>query len=243
MASGEAARARTCSGDAATLTEGTNRVTVRASTLFDAGRTVLTAQGSQGFGRGAGDLVTRTQNANPGWDGVAEGRSVAPVTVNGWQRGWRLAGTGPTDVAETFGPNESYRVALVAGAATALLLLGIALVRGRRPPARSPIRSRPVGSGWSASSGPSRCSGWWPVRPGWPARSSARRSAQVWRAAGMRRPAGSRDHWWRPWVATPGGPSPAVTYRSSRGSSLSCARPRRSAWSSVSWCGVPARAT
>jgi arabinofuranan 3-O-arabinosyltransferase len=64
---------------------------------------------------------------------VADGRAAVPVTVNGWQRGWRLPATGSTEVEETFTANTAYRAALVLGAVTALALIGIVLVRGRRP--------------------------------------------------------------------------------------------------------------
>lgn len=138
VAAGNPARARTCSGEPVSLAEGVNRVTVKASNLFGTGRSVLTREGAQGSGSRGGDLVTRTQNANPGWDATADGRTAVPVTVNGWQRGWRLAGAGSTDLSETFTPNRSYRVALIVGAVTAATLLGLACVKGRRRPIADP---------------------------------------------------------------------------------------------------------
>ncbi len=145
LAAAKPARARTCSGQPIALAEGDNRVTVEASKLYGAGRTVLTATGSQGFGSGGGDIVTRTENANPGWDASADGREPVAVTVNGWQRGWRLTGTGSTDVEETFGPDRSYRLALAVGAVGAVALAVIAFVKGRRRPVADAEAARHVG--------------------------------------------------------------------------------------------------
>jgi arabinofuranan 3-O-arabinosyltransferase len=133
FAASEPGTARLCDDVPLTMAKGLNRVTVNASDLYGAGRVVMTARGSSSHGTGAGNLVTRAQNANLGWTGVADGRAAVPVTVNGWQRGWRLPATGSTEVEETFTANTAYRAALVLGAATALALIGIVLVRGRRP--------------------------------------------------------------------------------------------------------------
>ncbi|MEJ7633453.1 alpha-(1-_3)-arabinofuranosyltransferase family protein [Aeromicrobium sp.] len=217
VAAGRSAVARTCTGDSVTLTAGVNRVTSTASGLFDAGRSVLTSTGTPRSATGTGDLVTRSQNTNPGWQATVEGRSVTPVTVNGWQRGWRLAGTGPTDVAETYAPNASYRAALVAGALGVLALLCIALIRGSRPRPGPDVwsagRASPVGViamiavlGFTAGTIGVVCALAGMALGAWVA---ARREASGWTVAGPLAVAVGCYVWW----AVAGGDIPVIPWR------------------------------
>lgn len=86
---------------------------------------------------GAGDanLITTSENANPGWVARYQGQELEPVVVDGWRQGWRLP-AGRSGVVElTFEPGQRYRAFLAIGAALALVvvLLSIGPLRRRIP--------------------------------------------------------------------------------------------------------------
>jgi arabinofuranan 3-O-arabinosyltransferase len=73
------------------------------------------------------------ENANTGWVAKVGGRTLDPVTLDGWAQGWRLPAGGPAVVTLTFTPQRTYQAALVAGGVLALLLVaGTATVVVRR---------------------------------------------------------------------------------------------------------------
>ncbi|MDH6243382.1 alpha-(1-_3)-arabinofuranosyltransferase family protein [Mycobacterium sp. OTB74] len=76
------------------------------------------------------------ESVNPGWTAhTANGVTLNPVTVNGWQQGWVLpAGTSGT-ITLTFALNTPYRIALFGGLALLPVLALLALLPARR---RSP---------------------------------------------------------------------------------------------------------
>ena len=79
----------------------------------------------------AGVLVV-PQNANPGWAAAtADGTTLTPVRIDGWQQGWLLPAGPATEVRAEFGPDRWYRVGLLVGALALLALLGWS-VRARR---------------------------------------------------------------------------------------------------------------
>ncbi len=73
------------------------------------------------------------ESVNPGWTArSANGASLTPIVVNGWQQGWVLpAGTSGT-VTVTFGSNTLYRAGLIVGLGLLPLLAALALVPSRR---------------------------------------------------------------------------------------------------------------
>ena len=71
-------------------------------------------------------LVTLKQNANPGWQAIQQGRELRPVVMDGWQQGWRVAGTDPVGIV--FGPDAVYRWGLLLGLLALLSLLVLACI-------------------------------------------------------------------------------------------------------------------
>jgi arabinofuranan 3-O-arabinosyltransferase len=67
---------------------------------------------------------------NTGWVARLDGRKLAAVRLDGWQQGFVLPETGGR-VELTYQPDVLYRVALVAGAVLALLLVALALIPSR----------------------------------------------------------------------------------------------------------------
>lgn len=79
------------------------------------------------------------ENQNTGWvASTPDDGSVDPVTVDGWQQGWRLDG----DVAHIdlrYVPDRLYRAALAAGAVLLVVLVGLAVLRRRETSALPPV--------------------------------------------------------------------------------------------------------
>lgn len=134
--------ARLC-GDVPTvsLPDGESRLTVTASGTALAGQLVLTSTTPWRAAASGQELVTVRHNANAGWDGTVDGRSVPAVVVNGWQQGYVVEKGDVADLTEAYGPGATYRSALVGGGVLALVVaLGAigATFRSRRRPATVP---------------------------------------------------------------------------------------------------------
>ena len=71
-------------------------------------------------------VVVVPENVNGGFRATADGRALAPVTIDGWQQGWRLGGA-EAAVAIDFAPDTAYRVGLSFGLVSLLALLGMCL--------------------------------------------------------------------------------------------------------------------
>lgn len=78
------------------------------------------------------------ENANPGWTARLAGQPLRSVRVDGWQQGWVVPAGASGPVSLTFGPATPYRAGLLLGAALAVLLLVLALVRPRAPSSPGP---------------------------------------------------------------------------------------------------------
>ncbi len=78
------------------------------------------------------------ENQNEGWAASVPGAgSATPVTVDGWQLGWRLRG--PVERVDlSYTPDRLYRSALAVGGVLLVLLAAAALVRRRRRPSADP---------------------------------------------------------------------------------------------------------
>jgi arabinofuranan 3-O-arabinosyltransferase len=90
----------------------------------------------------ASRVLVVPESINPGWTArTADGATLTPVTVNGWQQGWVVpAGTSGT-ITLSFGSNAVYRAGIAGGLALLPILLLLALVPARRPPpAADPAR-------------------------------------------------------------------------------------------------------
>ena len=83
----------------------------------------------------ASRVLVVPESINPGWTArTADGTTLHPVTVNGWQQGWVVPeGTSGT-VTLTFGSNAVYRAGIIGGLALLPILTLLALVPARRPP-------------------------------------------------------------------------------------------------------------
>jgi arabinofuranan 3-O-arabinosyltransferase len=74
------------------------------------------------------------ESVNPGWVAhTADGAALTPVIVNGWQQGWVVPAGEQGAVTLSFPSNTAYRTGLAAGLCLLPVLLGMALVPGRRP--------------------------------------------------------------------------------------------------------------
>jgi arabinofuranan 3-O-arabinosyltransferase len=88
-------------------------------------------------------LVVR-ENTNPGWEATLDGTPLRRVTVDGWQQGYLLPRGGAGVVELVYGPDGTYRWALLLGALTVLTVVCFAVF---------PWRARRLGSVGSASAG------------------------------------------------------------------------------------------
>ncbi|SDF52855.1 arabinofuranan 3-O-arabinosyltransferase [Blastococcus aurantiacus] len=87
------------------------------------------------------ELLVVPENTNPGWTATLEGRRLESVAVDGWQQGYVLP-AGPAGTVEvTFAPGTIYRTALIAGAAT-VVLVAVLAVLPVRPPRDAPAGGR-----------------------------------------------------------------------------------------------------
>lgn len=106
-------------------------------TRWDAERRELTV------GPGGRAYLAVREAVNDGWRATLEGRSLTPVTVDGWQQGFELpAGSGGT-VELVYAPGGAYRLALLLGAVAVGVVAALAAAPTRReaPVPTGPRRS------------------------------------------------------------------------------------------------------
>ena len=162
-------RARPCTTTEVSLGGGENRVTASPSTVArpvgvrllrpgasedadvgraaqvdhpDAASTVVTLP----EGGPSGLLVLRI-NQNEGWVARGSGRDLSPVTVDGWQQGWRLPGNSEV-VNLHFGPDTVYRAGLLGGLVGAFLVLLASFSRRFAQRGRAAHALQPLRIGW-----------------------------------------------------------------------------------------------
>lgn len=110
-------------------------------------------------GPGPASLLVVPEGTNVGWQARLDGGLLRPQTVDGWQQGWVLPAGEGGDVELEFVPQRAHVAGLVTGAALALVVVLLALVRAG-PAARahvgpdrpSHLRALPAGApgtgGW-----------------------------------------------------------------------------------------------
>jgi arabinofuranan 3-O-arabinosyltransferase len=82
---------------------------------------------------GAATYLEVHQNFNAGWTATLNGKTLAPIRLDGWQQGYLVPAGRSGTVHLTFGPEKTYLYGLAAGALGVILLLLIAFgVLGRR---------------------------------------------------------------------------------------------------------------
>lgn len=94
---------------------------------------------------GSASVVALRQNVNAGWQArLPDGSEATAVTIDGWHQGWRVpAGIGRLELG--YGPDRTYRVALLGGACLFLVLLLGAVVPRRRRPTPAPVGTAVAG--------------------------------------------------------------------------------------------------
>ncbi|NPD06386.1 DUF3367 domain-containing protein [Nocardioides sp. zg-1308] len=164
---GELVTARACGPATVGLGSSTTRVVSTPAPAFRPVRVVLSRPGAAALGTSPSSATLRPtspvtaglaledadapsvaalhQNVNAGWHArLPDGEEAADLTVDGWQQGWRVpAGTDSLDLR--YGPDRTYRAALLGGAALLLVLLLGAVVVPRRGSAAPPVRTAVAG--------------------------------------------------------------------------------------------------
>ena len=83
----------------------------------------------------ASRILVVPESINPGWTAhTADGTTLTPVTVNGWQQGWVVPAGAAGSISMSFGANAVYRAGIAGGLALLPILALMALVPPRRPP-------------------------------------------------------------------------------------------------------------
>ncbi|CAB4963212.1 unannotated protein [freshwater metagenome] len=164
---GEEVPARACGPTTVELSVPSTRVVITPAPAFRPVRVVLSRPGAAALGTsptaatlrpgtavsaeltvadpGSTSVVAMRQNVNAGWQArMPDGELATPVTLDGWQQGWRVPG-GVESLDVRYAPDRTYRAALLMGA---LLLLGLLLstaVPRRRASAPPPLSTAVAG--------------------------------------------------------------------------------------------------
>ena len=96
-------------------------------------------------GPGADSILRVTENANPGWQAMLNGRPLDSLVLDGWQQGYAVPSGEGGIITLQFAPDGPYRAGLMLGAGLVVLLAIstlIAVMHGARRPAPGPYRAR-----------------------------------------------------------------------------------------------------
>lgn len=78
-------------------------------------------------------VLTVAQNFSVGWEAFdSSGRKLVPIKIGGWQQGWLLPAGPEQVVTARFAPDRDYRAGLLAGLATFLAVVALAVFSRRR---------------------------------------------------------------------------------------------------------------
>ena len=108
-----------------------------SSNQRDRARTVRVVSWTPGrrtlqLGAGTASYIQVAQNFNAGWVATLNGHILKPVSLSGWEQGWIVPAGRPGIMVMNFGPDQTYRTALVIGGLFLLALFILALARGNR---------------------------------------------------------------------------------------------------------------
>jgi arabinofuranan 3-O-arabinosyltransferase len=166
LLSGQPFDATPCSTAPLSLAQGSQHLRLAAAGPLSPTALILTRQGVSGPPPGADDAGTaeigswhathrtvsvRTdaaallvvhENANPGWQATLNGRRLQPVTVDGWQQGWRLPAGVTGTVSLSYLPQRGFGLGLIAGALAVLLLCALCFVRPGAVDTRAAVPER-----------------------------------------------------------------------------------------------------
>ena len=101
---------------------------------------------------GPAALLVLPENVNAGWRATLGGNQLTPVRVDGWMQGYVIPEGDGGRVTLEFAPDRLYQSGLAVGGLLALLLLGAAVLAGRRERRSAPMGDgRPLGvpDGWA----------------------------------------------------------------------------------------------
>ncbi|MCD0451253.1 alpha-(1-_3)-arabinofuranosyltransferase [Actinocorallia sp. API 0066] len=98
----------------------------------------------------SGGYLTVPENFNPGWKAVLDGRTLTPVTLDGWRQAWKLPADASGTVHLTYTPDRPYRLALLTGALMALAIALLAALPSRRAPTLLPTHPKDRDLSWTA---------------------------------------------------------------------------------------------
>ncbi|WP_024795693.1 alpha-(1-_3)-arabinofuranosyltransferase domain-containing protein [Tomitella biformata] len=187
LRSGAPLRATVCGGQQITPTTGSQDLEVRPGPAFTVDGVELRAHGSAELApaelttlqpshlqttqwtqnRRVIDVAAATEDrllvvpesTNTGWVATtADGTTLNPVVVDGWQQGWVLPAGADTTVTLAFPTDVAYRIALFGGLALLIPLFGLALVR-RHAPGATGEPARAWGSSVAALAGVTAAAG------------------------------------------------------------------------------------
>jgi arabinofuranan 3-O-arabinosyltransferase len=81
---------------------------------------------------GPATYVQIAQNFNAGWVATFEGKTLAPIMLDGWQQGWKVPAGSAGTITMNFAPDHAFRGILLLGAFLLILLFVLAFgFRGR----------------------------------------------------------------------------------------------------------------
>lgn len=84
------------------------------------------------LGAGPATYLQVAQTYNRGWTAAAAGRTLTPVSLDGWEQGWIVPAGSAVTVTMTFAPDHAFRAGLLVGALALLALFALAILPGRR---------------------------------------------------------------------------------------------------------------
>ncbi|MEV0341040.1 alpha-(1-_3)-arabinofuranosyltransferase [Nocardia sp. NPDC050713] len=151
LRSGAPVAARACSDEVLPVPEGRAEVVVAPTELFSVDRLRLNRTDFQPVAPATDlRLLVLPLSTNVGWEAhTADGRSLEPIVVDGWQQGWLLPADAAGPITISFPVDRWYRLGIFGGLLLLVPLMLLAVPRGRRadtatPP--RPWRSRVVGA-------------------------------------------------------------------------------------------------